>query len=194
MQFIQENPVLVIATAVLFIIYFMYTGIIKKKNRAKEAFSGIGVQQKKRSNLLPNILTIAKKYMDHEKGLLEEITRLRAKVDEGCDENDATSVKDYIRQVGALDGSMGKLMIAVENYPDLKADQTMMQAMKTYNEVEEQISAARRFYNSAVTQLNNAVEIFPGNLIAPLAKATAMPFYEVDEASTAPINASDILG
>jgi LemA protein len=84
-------------------------------------------------------------------------------------------------------------MITVENYPDLKSDQTMLQAQKTYNEIEEQIAAARRFYNSAVTSLNNSIEIFPGNLLANLAKAKIMPFYETDEDSKAPIDASKFL-
>ncbi len=66
-------------------------------------------------------------------------------------------------------------MIAVEAYPDLKSDETMLQAQRTYNEVEEQIAAARRFYNASVTQLNNSVQIFPGNFIAGIAKVNAMP-------------------
>ena len=193
METLLNNPTFIIIAILLVATYLMYAGIIKKKNKAKEALSGIDVQLKKRSNLIPNILQIAKKYMEHEKGLLEEITRLRAKVDEGYKSDDSSSIKDYIKQVGALDANMGKLMIAVENYPDLKSDQTMLQAMRTYNEVEEQISAARRFYNSAVNNLNNAIEIFPGNLIAPLANAKTMPFYEADEAARAPVNASDYL-
>ena len=84
-------------------------------------------------------------------------------------------------------------MVRVEAYPDLKSDQTMVQAMQTYNEVEAQIAAARRFYNSAVTALNNSVQIFPGNIIANVARVTEMPFYETDKAARAPIDASDYL-
>ena len=69
----------------------------------------------------------------------------------------------------------------------------MLQAQRTYNEVEAQIAAARRFYNASVTRLNNSIEIFPGNLIAGLAKARAMPFYEADEVSTAPVDANSFL-
>ena len=84
-------------------------------------------------------------------------------------------------------------MVRVEAYPDLKSDQTMGQAMQTYNEVEAQIAAARRFYNSAVTALNNSVQIFPGNIIANMAGVSEMPFYETDDAARAPVNADDFL-
>ena len=84
-------------------------------------------------------------------------------------------------------------MVQVENYPDLKSDQTMLNAMNSYNEVEAQIAAARRFYNSAVKNLNNSVQIFPGNIIANMASIETMPFYEADEAAKAPIDASNFL-
>ncbi len=84
-------------------------------------------------------------------------------------------------------------MVNVEAYPELKSDNTMLQAMQTYNEVEAHISAARRFYNAAVSELNNAVEIFPGSIIASMANIRIMPFYEADEASKASIDAADFL-
>lgn len=84
-------------------------------------------------------------------------------------------------------------MINVENYPQLKSDATMVQAMQTYAEVEEHIAAARRFYNSAVNELNNAVEIFPSSAIAGMLNIKAKPFFEVQENERRPINASDIL-
>lgn len=177
----------------LAVIYFWYAGIIGKKNKVLEALSSIDVQLKKRSNLIPNILAIAKKFMSHEEKLLTEITQLRSESTSQYSKSDSQSVANHLQKSEALAGKMGQLMVAVENYPDLKSDQTMIQAMQTYNEVEGHISAARRFYNSAVTILNNSVQIFPGNLIAKLANTTAMPFYEADEESKAPINASDIL-
>ena len=85
-------------------------------------------------------------------------------------------------------------MISVEAYPELKSDKTMQQAQLSYNEVETKIAAARRFYNSAVGQLNNSIEIFPGNLVAKYVNVSAMPFFEADEGSKAPIDASSILG
>ena len=175
----------------LIILYFWYAGIISKKNKVKESLGSIDVQLKKRSNLIPNILKIASKFMEHEKDLITQVTKLRAKSDSNYDADDINSVKDHLKNAGALDQNLGQLMIAVENYPVLKSDQTMLQAQKTYNEIEAQIAAARRFYNSAVTSLNNSIEIFPGNLLARLARAKIMPFYEADEESKAPIDASN---
>lgn len=173
--------------------YVWYASIISKKNKAKEALSGIDVQQKKRNNLIPNILKIAQKFMEHEQELITKVTELRSQAESDYDEADPDAVKEHLAAMQALDANMGKLMIAVEAYPDLKSQDTMLQAQKTYNEVEEQIAAARRFYNSAVTSLNNSIEIFPGNLLAGFAKASPMPFYEAEEAATQPVDADDFL-
>lgn len=187
----MEN--LIIIAIPLIVIYFLYVGLVKKKNKVKEALSGVDVQLQKRSNLIPNILKIAKKFMEHEKELLTEITELRAQAQKDYKSDDTGAVKEHLAIADKLGSKMGQFMLNVENYPDLKSDQTMLQAQQSYNEVEEQIAAARRFYNSAVGELNNAVEIFPGNLIAPLAKAKIMPFYEADEAAKAPIDAGNFL-
>jgi LemA protein len=185
--------ILLAVGAILFTVYIWYAGIISKKNRAKEALSGIDVQLKKRNNIIPNILKIAAKFMKHEKELIEQVTKLRSNASQKYDANDVESVKSHLKDVGALDAGLGKLMISVEDYPDLKSDETMLQAQRTYNEVEEHIAASRRFYNSAVTALNNSIEIFPGNIIASLAKAKIMPFYKTDELSKSPIDADKYL-
>lgn len=173
--------------------YFWYAGLITKRNKAREALASIDVQLKQRLDLIPNILKIAKKFMEHERDLLTEITALRAQASQGYDKNDGAAVKEHLGAVQKLAGRMGSFMVTVENYPDLKSDQTMMHAMQSYNEVEAQISAARRFYNAAVTELNNAVEIFPGNIIAGIAKVTAMPFFEAEEEAHVAIDADSIL-
>lgn len=183
----------IILVVVLAILYMWYAGIVTKKNKALEALSGIDVQLKKRSNLIPNILKIAKRFMAHEKELLTKVTELRSKADTDYNKNDIESVKSYLKRVGALDQSLGRLMIAVEAYPELKSDETMLQAQRTYNEVEEHIAAARRFYNAAVTSLNNSIEVFPGNFLSGLAKARVMPFYNTDEISRSPVDADEIL-
>tara|TARA_B110000003_G_scaffold236156_1_gene240709 strand:+ start:736 stop:1314 length:579 start_codon:yes stop_codon:yes gene_type:complete len=186
--------VIIIAVIIILLLYVLYARIIKNKNKAYEALAGIDVQLKNRSNLIPNILLIAKKFMEHEKELISTVTELRTKTDKDYDSNDAAAVKEHMQSASALGAQMGQLMISVEAYPDLKSDQTMQQAQLSYNEVETKIAAARRFYNSAVGQLNNSIEIFPGSIIARYANASVMPFYEVDEASKAPIDASSILG
>ena len=160
------------------IVYVLYAGTIKRRNKALEALSGIDVQLKKRSNLIPNILTIAQKFMDHEKSLLTEITALRSQVDQDYDQAQGDAVREHLAAAEKLSGSMGKLMVQGENYPDLKSDETMVQAQRTYSEVEAQIAAARRFYNTAVRELNNAVQIFPSSVIARMFNIGEMPYYE----------------
>lgn len=173
--------------------YFLYVGIIKKKNNALNALSGIDVQLKQRSNLIPNLLKMASKFMEHEKSLLTEITALREGVEKDYDKTNPDEVKQHLDMANKLAGRMGQFMVSVENYPDLKSDQTMIQAMQSYNEVEAMIAAARRTYNAAVTDLNNSVQIFPGSVIAKMINVSSMAFYEADEASKAPVNADDYL-
>lgn len=187
------TTLLIIIAVILGGTYFWYAAIISKRNKALETLSGIDVQLKKRHDLIPNVVKLAKKFMEHEKGLLEEITKLRSEAVKGYTPQDSDSLSKHLNIEQLLSGKMGQLMVAVENYPDLKSDETMLQAQRTYNEVEEQISAARRFYNASVTSLNNSVQIFPGNIIAGMARVSAMPFFETDEASKAPVNVDDIL-
>ena len=168
-----------IALIVLLILFYLiYVGLIQKKNKVKEAFSSIDVQLKKRYDLIPNILVIANKFMEHERGLIESVTKLRAQAVKMP--SDLSSVEDKLKLDSEIQKQMVQLMVSVENYPQLKSDQTMMTAMQTYNEVEEHIAAARRFYNSAVLELNNAVEIFPSSVVALIINIKKMPFFEIE--------------
>ncbi len=182
---------LIVAAVILFLIYQMYVSVIQKKNKVLEAFSSVDVQMKKRYDLIPNILTIANKFMEHEKGLLEEVTRLRSQA--MALPNDTNSIGKKLQLDSQIKGLMGQIMVAVENYPQLKSDQTMMTAMYTYNEVEEHIAAARRFYNSAVLELNNAVEIFPTSVVAAACGIKKQEFFKAEEAERQGVNAADFL-
>ena len=185
--------ILIAIGIILLISYVLYSGLIKKKNQVFESLSGVDVQLKKRSNLIPNILKIAQKFMEHEKELMTEVTKLREHADADYDKNKAEEIKQHIKNEKALSHKMGQIMVKLENYPDLKSNETMVQAQQSYNEVEAQIAAARRFYNSAVKDFNNAVEIFPSSLFAKMLNLNIMPFYEADEASKQNIDASDFL-
>lgn len=188
-----SNPgtliMIVLGVLILLWAYSIYVSLIKKKNKAKEAFSSIDVQLKKRYDLIPNVLFIANKFMEHERGLLDDITRLRAQAAKLPAE--LSNAEQTLNLDKEITTKMGQLMVNVENYPQLKSDQTMIQAMQTYNEQEEHIAAARRFYNSAVLELNNAVEIFPSSLIASMLNIKQLPFFEVaNEAERQAIDAS----
>ncbi|MBR1424285.1 LemA family protein [bacterium] len=181
----------IVGIVVLIILYNLYAGVIKKKNKMREAMSGIDVQLRKRYDLIPNILTIAKKFMEHERGLMEDITKLRTAA--SAIRSDAETISKKIELDNQITSKMSQLLVSVENYPQLKSDQTMIQAMQTYAEVEEHIAAARRFYNSAVNDLNNAVEIFPSSIFAALLGIKTCPFFETEETVKAPISAADYL-
>ena len=192
-QFIQFVPIscwipVIIILLLGFWLWSVYAGLIKKRNDVKEAFSSVDVQLKQRYDLIPNILVIANKFMEHERELLTKITELRAQASKLS--NDVNNAKEKIDLDNKLNGLMGNLMVAVENYPQLKSDQTMMHAMQSYNEMESHIAAARRFYNSAVKELNNAVEIFPSSFVAAIIGVKGAPFFEADEHERQRIDAS----
>jgi len=187
----MNTLVLALAVAGVFLVavYSIYVSLIKKRNKVQEAFSSISIQLKKRYDLIPNILTIANKFMEHERGLMSEITKLRSQVlavPEGFANLDKKVELDNI-----IKSKMQQLLVSVENYPQLKSDATMVTAMQTYNEVEEHIAAARRFFNSAVNELNNAVDIFPSSVIATMIGIKRQNFFEITEAEAKPVNAQD---
>ncbi len=189
--FMQQHDLLIpmiIVAAILIVLYLIYISVIQKKNNVKEAFASIDVQLKKRYDLIPNILFIANKFMTHERELLSGITQLRAQAAKLP--ADLANAREKIDLDNKISGMMGQLMVNVENYPQLKSDQTMLQAMQTYSEQEEHIAAARRFYNSAVKDLNNAVEIFPSSLVAMLLNIKQAPFFEANEQERQRIDAS----
>ena len=181
----------VLAVSVIFY-YIGYINLIQKRNSVQEAFSGINIQLKKRYDLIPNILTIAKAFMDHERNLMEEITKLRARAIELSD--NIKNTKEKIKLDGEIASKMGQIIVAMENYPELKSNDTMLQAMRTYNEIEEHIAAARRFYNSALTQVRNTVQIFPGSLFAGFAADVInYSYFEASDEDRAPVDAGSIL-
>lgn len=183
---------LIVIGVILVWAYGIYVSLIQKKNKVSESYSGIDIQLKKRADLIPNILAVAKKFMTHEATLLEDITKLRTQ-QQAASQNSEAEIQEKLNIENQLSTKMSSLMVSVENYPELKSDQTMIQAQRTYSEVEEQISASRRFYNSAVNELNNAVEIFPSSFVASLLGIKARPLFEASEGEKTVPNAADLL-
>jgi len=184
------NTTLIVVVVILVIAYFWYASIIGRRNKVLEALGGIDVQLTQRHDLIPNVLEIAKAFMGHERGLLDDITRLRAQAQGGIGARDAAGVQKHLEAETALSASLGRFFALAENYPQLKSDAPMLEAQRTYRNVEDNIAAARRFYNSSVTALNNAVQIFPGSIFAGLAGVTAYPFYAADAAQKEPVSAA----
>jgi len=154
--------VIPIAVLLLFL-FLMYNSLVGKKNQVENAFGSIDTLLKKRYDLIPNLVAAVKQYMQHEAGTLTEITELRAKaMSGGISSDEAVALNNKIGK------ALGGIMVAVENYPDLKASENFQQLQRSLNEVEEQISAARRAFNASVTDYNNAVEMVPTNIVASM--------------------------
>lgn len=164
----------IIVTVVLAVIFFLiYNGLVGKKNAVENAFASIDAICKKRYDLIPNLVATVKQYMQHEADVLTEVTELRAKATSGnLSEDEQVAVNN---QLGA---GLGRIMVAVEAYPDLKASDNFQHLQRTLNEVEEQLSAARRAYNAAVTDFNNAVEMFPTNIVASMMHYSRRQLFE----------------
>ena len=166
----------IILIVILLFGVFFYNSLIGKKNQVTNAFSAIDVMLKKRFDLIPNLVEVVKQYTSYEQETLSKIVELRAKATSG-------TISDAERtQIDSqLSASVKGLMVNVENYPDLKANINFINLQTTWTESEEQIAAARRSYNSSVTEYNNAIMMFPGNLLAGM-----LNFYPVSVLETAP--------
>jgi LemA protein len=172
--------VLAIVVIVVFWLIALYNGLVKLNNRTKEAWSDIDVQLKRRHDLIPNLVSSVKGYMKHEKGLLENITKARSQAMDAQEAGDTASLASAESMLG---GMLGKLQIAVEAYPDLKANQNVTQLMDELSDTENKIQASRRFYNGMVRDFNTKIETFPNNVFAGMLKFTAYDYFEVEDAS-----------
>jgi LemA protein len=153
---------IIIVLVVLAMVWFvLYNTLVQKKNQVTNVFATIDALLKKRYDLIPNLVAAVKNYMEYEKGVLTQITELRAKAVSGnLSDDEKVSLENKLSKL------MGDIRVAVENYPDLKANQNFLQLQGALNETEEQLSAARRAYNAAVTDYNNAIEMYPTNVVA----------------------------
>lgn len=176
---------IVLAVVILWVIY-AYNRLVTLVNRAKEAWSDIQVQQKRRYDLIPNLVETVKGYATHESGAFENVTRARAAA------MGATSSAPAVQAQAEnqLSGALKSLFAVSEAYPDLKANQNFLQLQKELGDTEDKIQASRRFYNSTVMALNIAEQSFPGNLIAGSFGFGPMELFELsasESAATEPV-------
>ncbi len=178
---------LIVLIIVVLILVLMYNSLVSKKNQVENIFAGVDTVLKKRYDLIPNLVASVSKYMEHEKSLLEEVTKLRA---------NASKPNVDTHEKMALDAKMssalGSIMVAVENYPELKANENVMHLQHSLNEVEEQISAARRAYNQAVTDYNNAIEMLPTNFMANAMGYTKKEVFTIVESQRQNVNVKEL--
>jgi len=174
---------------VLFIaVVGMYNGLVTLRNRFKNAFAQIDVQLKRRYDLIPNLVETAKGYMSHERETLEAVIQARnqaAAAGKAAAQNpaDGQAMAGLVGAEGALTGALGRLFALSEAYPDLKANQNMMQLTEELTSTENKISFARQAYNDAVTGYNTKREVFPTNIVAIMFNFTAASLFEIEDAA-----------
>ena len=151
---------IIILAVVAFILISMYNRLVSLKNRRENAFADIDVQLRQRHDLVPQLVDTVKGYATHEKELLTKITEARSSAMQ------AKTIDEKISAENNLASGLQGLKIAVENYPDLKANQNFLQLQEELSDIENKLAAARRFFNSVTAEYNTTVESFPSNLIA----------------------------
>lgn len=167
--------------AVVFVLWAIatYNGLVGRRNETKNAWSQIDVQLKRRYELIPNLVEVAKGYMKHERETLEAVIRAR----QTCvDASKAGNVGELARAEGVLTTTMRGFMAVAEGYPDLKANQNMLKLQEELTSTENRVGFARQAYNDAVMRLNNAIEQFPGSVIAGFGNFKQAEFFEVESA------------
>jgi len=165
-----------------------YNKLVLLRNRFKNAFAQIDVQLKRRYDLIPNLVETAKGYMSHERETLEAVIQARnqaAAAGKAAAQNpaDGQAMAGLMGAEGALTGALGKLFALSEAYPDLKANQNMMQLTEELTSTENKISFARQAYNDAVTVYNTGRETFPTNIVANMFNFVAAVLFEIEDAA-----------
>ena len=175
---------LVLVVGAVVWIVSIYNGLVRLRNRFKNAFAQIDVQLKRRYDLIPNLVETAKGYMAHERQTLEAVISARNQASAAVQRaaaapGDPTAMQGLLGAEANLSGALGRLLVTVEQYPNLKANETMMQLMEELTSTENKVSFARQAYNDAVMVYNTTRETFPNVLVAGPFGFTAAALFEV---------------
>jgi LemA protein len=180
--------VVVLALGLMIVMWLvgMYNNMVRLRERFKNAFSQIDVQLKRRYDLIPNLVETVKGYMSHERETLEAVIQARnqavsANKAAASAPGDAGAMTGLMSAEAALGGAMGKIFALAEAYPDLKANQNMMQLTEELTTTENKISFARQAYNDSVTSYNTAIKMFPASMMAGSFGFNDAPLWELEE-------------
>ena len=167
---------IVLAVALVIVVWGIgvYNGLIRLRNLKDEGWSGIDVQLKRRHDLVGNLVNTVKGYMAHEKDVLEEIAKMRSMA------QNAVGVAQAAQAEGMLSQALGRLFAVMENYPQLRANENVMQLQNTLTALEDEIQIARRYYNGTVREYNTRTEVFPASIIARQYGFQKADFFELD--------------
>lgn len=152
-----------------------YNRLVRLRNNRENAFADIDVQLRQRHDLIPQLVEAVKGYMKHERELLIEVTNARANAMKAGD------INDKIKAESRLSNAIGGIQVAVEAYPDLKANQNFMNLQEEISDVENKLAAVRRYFNSATKELNVAVQSFPSNMVAGMFGFSEEPMFDLGE-------------
>jgi LemA protein len=169
--------ILAIVVAAVIYVIAIYNRLVSTRQMSEEAWSGIDVQLKRRADLVPNLIETVKGYASHERGVFDEVTRLRT----AAQSVPPGDVEARAKAESALSFGIGRLLAVAENYPDLKASANFLELQKELGNLESEIQMARRYYNGAVRNLNTMVESFPSNLVAGQFKFEKKEYFEIEE-------------
>ena len=171
----------VVIVVLALILFGMYNGLIRSRNRVKEAWSGIDVQLRRRASLVPNLVETVKGYASHERETFEEVTRARSAVEQ------AGSMPDAAAANNMLTGALRHLFAVAENYPQLRASENFMNLQTELSDIEEKIAFSRQFYNTNVLDYNNRLQTVPTVFIANMFGFQREEFFEADEEGRAEV-------
>src|ERR1700712_1284613 len=173
--------VIIVVVVLILLAAFYYiakrNGIISARNRVDESWSGIDVQLKRRHDLVPNLVETVKGYATHESEVFEKTSKARAEA------MSAQSVQDTATAETKLTGALTDLRAVAENYPTLRATENFQQLSRNLSELEDEIQASRRIYNSNVQSYNTDIEQFPGSIIANQGDFTKREYFEIEDAT-----------
>jgi LemA protein len=176
---------IILGLSIVIIKEYLRNSLVAKKNQIDNAFASIDVMLTKRAELLPKLVAATKEYMKFEQQTLTDIARYRARAGQ-------TTGDERVDVENQISRAIGNIMIAVESYPELKASQQFQDLQRSFNEIEEQLSAARRFFNSAITDYNNAIDMFPTNLLAPSMGYQSRQVFEATERQRADVDVASL--
>ena len=168
-----------IALASVLYVIIVFNSLVRTRQMANEAWSGIDVQLKRRSELVPNLVETVKGYAGHERSVLEDVTRLRS----AANALPANDIAGRAQAEGALSLALGKLVALAENYPDLKASANFLDLQQQLSQLETELQMARRYYNGAVRNQNVLVQSFPSNVLAGMFGFGPRDFFELSNES-----------
>jgi LemA protein len=186
---------LAIVVVLGFLVVGVYNGLIRARNAFRNAFAQIDVQLQRRFDLIPNLVETAKGYLSHERETLEAVVAARGAAVSGlaaakADPGNPAAMAELANAQGALNGALGRLMVVVEAYPDLKANQNMMQLTEELTSTENKVAFARQAYNDSVMTYNNKREVFPSSVVAGMFNFAQAALLEIPTEQQAAVRAA----